>query len=214
MPSTPPPQGPGQARSLVPPGMGNPPSQRTLEQAVLLGVLGKERAEAGQQRLEVVGALVVLQGPGEGVKAGLAQRLLHGHHVQLGPARLRLGCRPLLPGTGPGRSGGAAAATAGLGRGVAPAGDGHAPREQQRQPGLRGQPAQGKGDVWVEGDVKPAGLAPDHRPGSPGSTQDGRSLPRPRPAQPDAKAPGALPTSRRHQLPCPGHRPFLPRSPG
>lgn len=76
--------------------------QGTLEQAVLLGVLREEWAEAGQQSLHVVGALVVLQGPGEGVEAGLAQRLLHGHHEQLGPACLCTGGQPLLLDTGPG----------------------------------------------------------------------------------------------------------------
>lgn len=70
--------------------------QGTSEQAVLLGVLGKEGAESSRQGCQVVGALVVPQGPGEGIEAGLAQRLLHGCHEQLGPARLRTGCRLLL----------------------------------------------------------------------------------------------------------------------
>lgn len=70
--------------------------QGTSEQAVLLGVLGKEGAKVSGQGREVIGALVLPQGPGKGVKAGLAQRLLHGCHEQLGPACVRAGFWPLL----------------------------------------------------------------------------------------------------------------------
>lgn len=78
-----------------------PPPLGTSEQAVLLGVLGKEGAELAHQGLEVVGALVVPQGPGEGLKAGPAQRLLHGRHEEPGPAHLRPGRRSLLLDTRP-----------------------------------------------------------------------------------------------------------------
>lgn len=54
------------------------------------------------QGLEVVGALVVLQGPGEAPEAGPAQCLLHGRHEELGPAHLRPGRRALLLDTWPG----------------------------------------------------------------------------------------------------------------
>ena len=72
-------------------------SQGTLEQAVLLGVLGKEGAKVSGQGGEVIGALVIPQGLGKGVEAGLAQRLLHGRHEQLGPTRVRASLWPLLP---------------------------------------------------------------------------------------------------------------------
>lgn len=76
--------------------------QGTLEQAVPLGVLSKEAAEASHQGCKVVRALVALQGLGEGVEVGLAQCLLHSCHEQLGPARLRSSCWPLLLHTRPG----------------------------------------------------------------------------------------------------------------
>lgn len=63
---------------------------------MLLGVLGKEGAKVSGQGREVIGALVLPQGPGKGVKAGLAQRLLHGRHEQLSPACVRAGFWPLL----------------------------------------------------------------------------------------------------------------------
>lgn len=76
------------------PWLQHPPG--TLEQAVLLGVLGKEGAEVVHQSLEVVRALILLQGPREGGKAGPAQRLLHGHHEELGSVRLCACRQPLL----------------------------------------------------------------------------------------------------------------------
>ena len=94
------PGGPHPTAAAQPPGQDPQwaacAGQGTLEQAVLLGVLGKEGAEASNQGLKVIGALVVPQSLGEGVKAGLAQCLLHGHHEQLGPARVCAGCRDLL----------------------------------------------------------------------------------------------------------------------
>lgn len=98
--STADPGGPHPTASAQPPGQDPQwaacASQGTLEQAVLLGVLSKEGAEASNQGLKVIGALVVPQSLGEGVEAGLAQCLLHSHHEQLGPARVRAGCRDLL----------------------------------------------------------------------------------------------------------------------
>lgn len=63
---------------------------------MLLGVLGKEGAEVVYQSLEVVRALVLLQGLRKGGKAGPAQCLLHGHHEELGSVRLRTCRQPLL----------------------------------------------------------------------------------------------------------------------
>lgn len=59
---------------------------------MLLGVLGKEGAEMIHQSLEVVRAFILLQGPREGGKAGLAQCLLHSHHEELGSVSMCTCC--------------------------------------------------------------------------------------------------------------------------